>query len=436
MSTKTYDTLEGQLSVRPTPTVTQSSPANSVAIIGGYDADNAAADVNAGEATAVRDPVDASDQFGDCEITRAASVMTANGAGDIRAVPVPETEITESIISGSDLTLSYTPFDPNLHPDHTITVTDTTTSTDLTINITYSDPVPVPSESDTANVNPLTQTVEVDSSGDYDVTYTYGEYTSAIQTAADLQVRYVCPLTESPSVKADTVATLNNVANDFDFKRAVVGAKPEIEPVDIGNYTPDERSWRMVEVAPARAGGADGAVRTQAAVAGLMAAQPLGPDGSTLFDSISGITTLNKRYRGTDAKGFDGVTSITRTAKIAQAVTTSEAEQFSNVYATEIVDAVALRLFSAAESYAGGPQDVGELETLLRGVCLDASSGNPPLLGFGRQTDERPFDIGVSVGADSSVANASVTIVPTPIAEEVNIDLTVADGFVSFSGAQ
>jgi len=355
----------------------------------------------------------------------------------VYGVPVAETTETESVTASQSVTLSNAPvFDPTVHPDHEITVTDTSAGVDLTVEVSYAETLITPSEDDTAVVNPITGDVETDSSSDYDITYTYGDYQSAIDTAADLPVRYICPLTESPSVKATTTTVLSDIAADFDFKRAVVGARPEISPTDIGDYTPDERDWRMVEVAPSRAEGASGPVRTAAAVCGLMAAQPIGPDGSTLFDTLSGIVSLNTEYRGTEASGFEGVTSVTRNATVAQADTTSEAEQFRNVYTTEIIDEVALRLFNVAREYAGGPQDIGDLRALLRGVCLTASSGSPPLLGFPDDRETNPYDVNVTLGASPSVAEAGVSIVPSPIAEEVNIGITVTDGFVSFEGAE
>jgi len=167
-----------------------------------------------------------------------------------------------------------------------------------------------------------------------------------------------------------------------------------------------------------------------------LASQPLGPDGSILFDNISGISGLRTSYRASTAKDFDGVTSITRSGTVAQAVTTSTSNQFKNIYATEIVDEVALRLFSVARDYAGGPQDLGDLRTLLRGVCVTASSGSPPLLGFAEDVEADPFDINVGLGATDGVADADISIVPSPIAEQVNIGLTVTDGFVEFDGAQ
>jgi len=435
MNTKTYNALEGELSIRPSPTVSRSGANNAVTVIGGADLANA--DVVSGEVTAVTDPVNAEDQLGDSEIARAAEALTANGANEQYAIPVPETETTESFAATQELSLSNDPiFDPSVHPDHEIVVTDAVVGEDLVVELVYDDPVSVPSESNVANVNPVTGDIACDESSDYDVTYTYGDYQTAIEAATETPARYLCPLTENPSVKASVITAMADIAADFDFKRAVVGATPDMDATQLTNYTPSERDWRLVEVAPARATGSEGTVRTQAAVCGLMASQPIGPDGSGLFDTLSGLTELNRAYRGTEAKSVEGVTSVTRSGTIAQAITTSTADQFQNVYATEIIDEVALRLFDVVQEYAGGPQDIGDLQALLRGVCQSASSGSPPLLGFPQESDASPYDVSVDVGADPGVADASISIVPTPIADQVNIGVTVTDGFVSFSGAE
>jgi len=433
---KTYNALQGELSVSATATATRTGTSDAVAIVGGYDASNAGSSVTAGEATKIADPTNADSEFGVSELARAASATVANGVNDIYGVPVSETETTENFTASSSFTVSNTPvFNPDLHPDHDITVTDTGSGTDLTVNIVYEDSPSQPSEEDTVNVNPVNGEVAADTSSDYDVTYTYGDYESAIDTAADLPVRYVITLTEADSVKATLVSNLANVAQDFDFKRGVVGASPEINATDIGDYTPNQRDWRLVEVAPALGTGADGPVRTAAAVGGFMASQPIGPDGSTLYDNVNGLTGLNTAYRASEVKGFEGVTAVTRNGVIGQAVTTSSTGQYRNVYATEIIDNVALDLFDVATDYAGGPQDIADLETLLETVCQGNSSGSPPLLGF-PDSDARPYNVSVSLGSDDSVANAGISIVPYPIAEEVKINLTVADGFVQFDGAQ
>lgn len=433
---QTYNTLEGDLTIKGAATTARTGETNAVAIVGGYDSANADGSVTAGESTAIDDPANAADTFGTAEIPRVAQLVSANGVGTMYGVPAPETSTTESFSASSSLTLTNTPvMDPSVHPDHEIVVTDTSSATDLTVNITYADSPSTPSSSDTANVNPINGKVECDSSSDYDVDYTYGDYSTAIDAAADLNVRSLVVCTESPSVKASLSTTLGDIADDFDFKRAYVGAKPNIEAGSIGSYTPDEQNWRIVEVAPARCEGADGEVRTAGAVGGFMSSQPISPDGSGLYDDVNGIVSLDTEYRASEVKDFDGVTALTRTGTIGTAQTTSTTEQFKHIYATEIIDKVALGLFGTAESYAGGPQDTEELETLLEIQCQRFSTGTPPLLGFGDGSDGDPYDVNVSLGQTNGVADAGVVIVPYPIAETVNLSITVSDGFVEFGGA-
>jgi len=432
---QTYDALEGALNVRGTASTSRAGTTNAVAVVGGYDSANAASDVSAGESTTISDPTSADDTFGVSELSRVAPTIASNGIQTIYGVPVSETSNTESISSGTSIVLSQTPFDPNLHPDHDIIVTDTDTNTDLTVNIVYEDPVPTPTESDTATVNPYTKDVEVDASGNYDIDYTYGDYTGAIQTAVDLPVRSVVVCTEDAAVKSTLQTELASVANDFDFKRGFTGARPEIATSDIGSYTPDVADWRVVEVAPARGTGSDGAVRTCPAVGAFMSSQPIGPDGSGLYDSVGGLIDLNTEYRPSEAKNFSQVTSITRTGVIGTAQTTSATAQFKEIYKVEVIDAIALGLFGPMQDYAGGPQDISDLQSIIGAQLQNFSSGNPPLLGFGDGSGGPPYSVSTALSSGGDVANVGVSIVPYPIAKQVNLDLTVTDGFVQFGGA-
>jgi len=432
---QSYNALEGTLNVRGTATASRAGTTNAVAIVGGYDSEGAANEVAENESTIISDPSSADDVFGASELSRVVPSIAANGIQTVYGVPIPETQNTESISSGTTITLTETPFDPNLHPDHDITVTDTDASTDLTVNIVYEDPLPSPSEENTANVNPHTNNVEVDASGNYDIDYTHGEYADAISTAVDLPVRSVAVCTEDASVKTILQTELANVAADFDFKRGFVGASPNIQSSDIIDYTPDVEDWRVVEVAPSRGTGSGGAMRTVGVVAGFMSSQPLGPDGSGLYDSVGGLVDLATQYRPSESKNFDQVTSITRNGVVGTAQTTSATGQFKEIYKAEVIDEIALGLFGPMRDYAGGPQDISDLQSIIGARLQDFSSGNPPLLGFADGSDGVPYSVSASLSSGGDVANVGVSIVPYPIAKEVNLDLTVTDGFVQFNGA-
>jgi len=430
-----YNALQGTYSVRGTATTSRAGTTNAVAVVGGYDSANADSSVTAGESTKVTDPTSAEDTFGTSELARAVQAIAANGINTIYGIPASETDNTESISSGTSLTLTEVPFDPNLHPDHDITVTDTDASEDLDVEIVYEDPVPSPSEDNTANVNPYTKDVEVDASGNYDIDYTYGDYTDAIATAADLPVRSVNVLTEDAGVKSTLQTELASIAADFDFKRGFVGARPNIGVDEIQDYEPDTDDWRIVEVAPSRAVGADGPVRTSAAVAGFISSQPIGPDGSGLYDSVGGITSLQTEYRPSEAKNFDKVTALTRNGVVGRAQTTSSEGQFKEIYKVEVIDEIGLGLFDVMQDYAGGPQDIEDLKSILQAQLQNYASGSPPLLGFGDGRDGTPYSVSASLADGGDTADAGVSIVPYPIAKEVNLSLTVTDGFVQFEGA-
>jgi len=432
---QTYNALEGTLNVRGTATASRAGTTNAVAVVGGYNSSEAASEVTENESTIINDPTSADDVFGASELSRVIPSIAANGIQTVYGIPVPETQDTESISSGTTITLAETPFDPNLHPDHDITVTDTDASTDLTVNIVYEAPLPTPSEEDTANVNPYTKAVEVDASGNYDIDYTHGDYTDAISTATDLPVRSVAVCTEDASVKTTLQTELANVAADFDFKRGFVGAKPSIQSADIIDYTPDVEDWRVVEVAPSRGTGSGGAMRTVGAIAGFMSSQPIGPDGSGLYDSVGGIVDLATAYRPSEAKNFDQITCLTRNGVVGTAQTTSATGQFKEIYKVEVIDRVALGLFGVVQDYAGGPQDIGDLEATVEAQLQSYTESSPPILGFGDGSEGgRPYSASASLGPSGDVANLGISIVPYPIAKSVNLSLTVTDGFVQFNG--
>jgi hypothetical protein len=436
---ETYQALEGELTVRGTDASTRSGDTNAVAIVGGYDASNAASSVTAGEATEIQNATTAEDTFGASELARAAGVVAANGVGEIYGVPVTETSNTETFGSSTATasgTISDAPiFDTNLHPDHSVTVTDVTEGVECDVSFVYNTTPSQPSTDNAVRINPITGEWAADTSSQYDFSYTYGDYTPAIQNAVTEDVRYVIVLSEASSVKSTLVTELDNEADDFNFKRGIVGATPSITSGNISSYTPSTQDWRLIEVAPARATSADGEVRTAAAVGGFLASQPIGPDGSGLYDEVSGLSALATSYRPSEVKNFSGVTALTRNAIIGTAETTSTKEKFKPIYGAEIIDDVASGLFVDARDYAGGPQDTGDLEARLSTRCQGFSRGNPPHLGFADDRGGTPYDVDVNIGSDNTIANASVVIVPYPIAETVNLDITVADGFVEFGGA-
>lgn len=432
-----YDTLGFTLTFNAAGSRINVGVQNAVALVGGYDANNAASGVSPNDAELIDQPLSAEDTFGDSELSRAIKGAASNRVSEIYGVAVAETQTTESFAATTDGSLSNTPiFDPRVQPEHEVTVTDTVAASDLSVQYVDVDPTTVSLGTDEAAVNPVEGTWATDSSSDYDITYTYGDYESAIQEAASItDARFVWVGTEAPSVKQTLQTQLADIATDFRFKRGVVGARPGIDAAQTGSYTPDVEDWRIIEVAPARATGIDGAVRTSAAVAGLLTAQPINVEGAITYDELQGLTSYATPYRPSQAEGFSQVTAVADTDTVAQAVTTSSTDQFSKIYAVEIVDFVGLGLKDVAEDYKGGPnlqndkEDLGtDTRTLLDSYRFNA----PPLLATG--DGGKPYAVSTSEGASRTETDLNVGIEVAPIMEEIDLNINVGS-VVTFGGA-
>lgn len=436
----TYTTLGSTVTITPTGVVPAAQLNTDVAIVGGYDSANADPGVTAGESTTVSSTVQADNQFGpNSELARQARLATLNGAGNIHGVPVPETQTTETFGSStatSSGTLGNVPvFDPRVHPDHEITAQDVTDSTSVTVNAVYGVPV-APSDANTININPRTGNWEADSSSEYDITYTYGDYTTAIENAVDEEVRAVIVCSEADTVKSTLRNNLEDAESNFRFLRGIVGARPDIQPADVSTYTPSEEDWRMVEVASARGTSSAGGVRTVGAIGGLVASQPIDVSGSITYDDVAGLETLNVAYSPTEASNFTQVTAITDQFEVAEGVTTSSEVSFRDIYKVEIIDFVVENLYARLKNFKGGSnaQSARRLfASRLRRLLSSYSVPNaqPPLLASG--DGSKPYYVSQSLGATDTETNVTVGIDVAPIAKTVNLDLSV--GPIQFNGA-
>jgi hypothetical protein len=434
--TITYDTLGGSIDIEPTGAVAPADLNTSVAIVGGYDQANADASVTAGESDLVTSRSQAESLYGtNSELATQTALALGNDAGEVYAVPLSETETTESFTASASDTLANTPIsDPRVTTSE-ITITDTTTSTDLTVNVVDETPTQ-PADSETAEVNVRTGEWAADSSSDYDVTYSYADYASAIDTAVSESVRNVAVCTEADSVVATLESDLDTAAGNFRFSRGVVGADPAIDPTAVGSYTPSSDDWRIVEAAPARGENGDGdAVRTVGAIAGLLASQPVDVTGSITYDMVAGLGALGETYTPQQAANFDRVTALTDEYEVAEGVTTSTEDAFSDIYKAEIIDAVVELLYDRIRSYRGGSNANGARRRFRSRLkrTLSAQSvpdAQPPLLASG--DGSRPYSVQVSQGTNDTEADVDIGIDPAPIAKTVNIDVSV--GPISFNG--
>jgi len=305
-----------------------------VGLVGGMD--TASGSATSGDVVTVESSADAADLFGEpSELKRQVDLAFANGAGTVYAAPVSETETTETFSSQSGGVLSNTPvLDPNVQPEHDITETG-----GVAVNIVYGTPS-TPTEADTINLNPVTGEFEADASGTYDITHSYGDYSSAITEVVTKVPRIVGVCTEAPSLGNDVLTELNSLDVDFQFSHGIVGAGPEVVP---SSYTDAFDDRRMVRTAASR-GYLDAAeqeeVRVVGAVAGRAAGKALGD--SLTAETLQGIVSLRTSYTNSEAADLidQQVMPIQQRggAYVVKDMTTSTDSRFERLYASEIVD--------------------------------------------------------------------------------------------------
>lgn len=432
-----YDTLGGSITVEPSGAIPAGDLNTSVAIVGGYDDANADPSVTAGESTLVTSSTEAEQQFGaNAELTKQTDLAIANGAGLIHGVPLSTTQTTESYTAASSGALSNSPLmDPRLTTAD-ITVTDTVASSDMTVVMVDSSPTTSDVDSGEVAIHSRTGEWVANSSSDYDITYEYADYQTAIEAAVEKPVRYVIVCAEAGSVTDTLASELETQAADFRFKRGVVGVTDLIEDADVGTYTPSRDDIRVVEVAPKHGTNADGdPVRTMGAVGGRLATQPIDVSGSITYDELVGLDSLNVAYPPQVAQQFDHVTAITDTYRIAEGVTTASEEAFSDIYKTEIIDFIIERLHERIINYRGGSNardSQRRFRSRLKRELSNQSAPNaqPPLLADG--AGGRPYTLSVTQGDTQTEAEVTIGIDPAPIAKQVTVDVSV--GPIRFNG--
>lgn len=437
----TYDTLGSTVTVHPTGTVAPGQLNTAVAIVGGYDSANADSSVTAGESTVVNTGNEAETQFGaSSELARQAELAFANGATAVHGVPVAETETTESFGSSSATangTLGEAPaMDPNVHPDEDITAQDVTAGASVEVNIKYEDTPSSPSDSNTINLNPITGNWTADETAEYDITYTYGDYDTAIGEAVSQTVRAVGVCTESSSHKTTLNTDMSTAASNFRFLRGVTGADVEIDAGTTGSYTPDTTDWRMVEVAPARGTTPDGEARTVGAILGMIASQTIDVTGSITYDNVRGFDSLRVMFTPTQAESFERVTAITDEFEVAAGLTTSDESSFSDIYKNEIIDFVVEGIYAHVKNYRGG-SNAGPAQRRFKSQLkrtlgsYSVPDASPPLLASG--DGSQPYSVTVGIGSTDTETDVDIGIDVAPIAKEVNLDVSV--GPIQFNGA-
>jgi hypothetical protein len=419
------------ITVRSGGTVAVSAAFNTtVGLVGGYDAANGNA--TEGEVTTIESSSDATSAFGEeSELKEQADLAFNNGAGVVYAVAVAETQATETVSGASSYTLTEAPaFDPRVNDEHTISITDTVESATVTVN--YVDTTPTaPSDANTANVNPTTGEVEFDESSDYEISYSHGDYTSAIDAVAARVPRSLGVLTENTSVANDLLSTMNEYDPNFEFMHGYVGEHVDLD--SIGDYSNSFNDRRLVAVSAARAytdTAETNEVRTIGAVAGKQSGKALG--NSTTAEYLNGLVSLKQSPTNTTAGTLidEGVYPLQQSGgvKIMKDRTTADDPRFSRVAWSEIVDEATEISHQISSGF------VGEANTEDNRDLLETSHRN----SYTEMTADDLLDnffINTSVGANDNEVDLEIGLDVVDYMDTIDVTITVGDVVVNGGAA-
>ena len=249
------------------------------------------------------------------------------------------------------------------------------------------------------------------------------EYYDALKAAIKHEPRFICALEEGSEVSSDLLEVLMDEAENFRFARGVVAGE-DVDPDEISDYEPAEEDKRIIEVAPKYAELDGEEYHLAAAVAGRLAAQPLG--SSVSYDSVNGVDDLSQEYLPTEADNFEGVTAVIDTGEILEGVTTSDESAFQDIFQVEIADETTLGLYDIAKEYAGGPNTEDErdnLESDMRIYLNSLTEQNPPLLSDAGGDDA--FTVSTSLGSDDDQVEVDVAISPLDVMKQINVGIDV-----------
>ncbi len=242
------------------------------------------------------------------------------------------------------------------------------------------------------------------------------------------QARYVVPCSNTVSDVTGALAAVNNVADALTFSR-VIAPGDDVAVSDIGTYSPAATDQRYVEVAPGTCEVDDGETTfTAAAVAGYASTEPLG--SSVTFDELT-VSSLGVEYLRTEVGDFTGVTAVTKDGVVADMVTSSDQDAFSDVFQMEIVDAVVQAVDAIAQDYAGDrpntPDDRKSLERTVAQTLGPLADQSPPLLS--------DADGGAAYATETSALSndtvaLTVSVSPVDVMKQIDVTFNVGSNIV------
>ncbi|UBF19218.1 tail sheath [Halorubrum phage HRTV-17] len=217
-----------------------------VGLVGQADLDAGTAQANA--VYQVTRATMAREWFGeDSPLTQNVLDALAEGAYPVYAVAVDLVDVTGEDLSGlasNTGTLAEGPVSEDA-ADTVFTIN----GTDLTTVLKYDDLSTLSPDAGEVYVNPSTREFKIDADvtvgnvGD-SVDYAYGDYVAGNQALADGAggaVDFFVPLSEDAGATQDAQTTVGNMASEYNFAVALVGATPGLDPDSYNNSFDDSR---------------------------------------------------------------------------------------------------------------------------------------------------------------------------------------------------
>lgn len=250
LGTKIEPGIVTNVSSATTVTTEGQSPSN-VGIVGQADLGGGAeqGSANPNEVYLVTRSTDARGWFGDQSLlTEAVTDALNEGAFPVYAVATEEQSITGediSSITSTSGTLAEGPISED--PTDTQFEVDATSKTTV---ITYEDPTSMSPDAGEVYLNPVTGEFELDAApSDSEntndtVDYPAHDYLTANQALVDSAseaIDFFVPLSERLDVKTDVQTKVNNMAQEYNFAMAIVGAGARIDPIAYENSFDDSR---------------------------------------------------------------------------------------------------------------------------------------------------------------------------------------------------
>lgn len=405
--------------------------------------------------TQIASTVEADDKFGkDSLLAKAMKLAISNGANfDYLYGVMVESKTQTDVLTGGDHTaaskLTQTPIDESsmtvaedndTNADFETAIADTIkweTNTDATT----SDFTGLSPGADEVFWNPATGEWNADASGDYEFSYSYYDYSTAIDAAdvvfdeGDTGIYGVC--TEAPDTHTKVENTINSLRNNYLMIQAVAPARPnktlaDGEPgFDSSNYSDNTDNDAVYLIAPGRRNNVKDTVVP--AVAGMMAGHTIqNPIYNDILKDVQEVPQLLSNTSADDLRGEDVIPLRQYGSKVrikANRSTgyTTNADWERDFWRRRIVDRVLLIAKLVGDDTLGRINDedtredaedaiFGELTDLVRKRLLKPNTA-----------DETRWTVSVTEDStNTDQVNIAVGVTPQGVVKQISETITIS----------